>query len=65
MKGTYRFNLKVLEMEICLAVLDADGAILDHEDITALILPFKCISRNSIIDVKGERINLKNDVRNC
>jgi len=53
----------VFKVGICLVVLDADGTIWDHEDITALTLPFKRISRNSIIDVKGERVNLKNGVR--
>ena len=50
-------------MEICLVVLDADGTLWDHEDITILTLPFKRISEDSIIDIKGECVNLKNDVR--
>jgi len=46
-----------------LIVFDLDGTIWDHEDASQLKPPLKRVSKNSIIDSEGQRLNVYNDVR--
>jgi len=48
---------------IRLVVLDADGTIWEHSDISSLSLPFKKIDENTLVDQNGVKITLFPGVR--
>lgn len=50
-------------MVIRLVVFDADMTLWDHSDISSLILPFKRVDRDSLIDAEENPLNLFNGIR--
>ena len=48
---------------IRLVILDADMTLWNHPDISSLILPFKKVDENSLIDAKGETLKLFDGIR--
>jgi len=50
-------------MKIRLVILDGDGVLWDHPDLSALSLPFRVGNRDTIVDAHGERVRLIKGVR--
>ena len=50
-------------MKIRLIILDGDGVLWDHQDLSALSLPFRLIKRDTIVDTNGEKVRLLKGVR--
>ena len=50
-------------MKIRLVILDGDGVLWDHQDLSALSLPFRLINRDTIADTDGEKVRLLKGVR--
>jgi magnesium-dependent phosphatase-1 len=50
-------------MKIRLVILDGDGVLWDHQDLSALSLPFRLIKRDTIVDTDGEKVHLLRGVR--
>jgi len=50
-------------MKIRLVILDGDGVLWDHQDLSALSLPFRLSNRDTIVDANGERVRLLKGVR--
>jgi len=50
-------------MKIRLVILDGDGVLWDHQDLSALSLPFRLINRDTIVDTDGEKVRLLKGVR--
>ena len=51
-------------MVIQLVILDGDGVLWDHPDLSALVLPFKRVSQDVIVDSMGEKVRLTREMRN-
>lgn len=50
-------------MRVKLVILDADGTIWDHHNISSMKLPFRLEGRDTIISSDGTRLNLNEGVR--
>ena len=50
-------------MGVQLVVLDGDGVIWDHQDISGLTLPFKLIDENTVMDAEGKSVHLTKGIR--
>jgi len=50
-------------MKIRLVILDGDGVLWDHQDLSALSLPFRLSNQDTIVDANGERVRLLKGVR--
>ena len=50
-------------MRFKLVILDCDRTLWDHEDVSTMYPPFVKISEDSIVDSRGDRLTLHEDVR--
>ncbi|KPV63272.1 MAG: Acid Phosphatase [Candidatus Bathyarchaeota archaeon BA1] len=50
-------------MGIRLIILDGDGVLWDHQDLSALSLPFSLIDQDTIVDANGEKVCLIRGIR--
>ena len=58
-----RLEVGVVRMKIRLVILDGDGVLWDHQDLSALSLPFRLSNQDTIVDANGERVRLLKGVR--